>query len=162
RASQARGAAARFMIVPLSPIRCLHRAMDLYAAKVGVVCGERRFTYGEFGERCQRLAAALEASGIRPGDRVGYLSFNNHPLRERYFGVVQARAIVMPLNVRLTTPELIAILNHAEARMVLFETDFAPCVDHLRQACPAVERWISLDESYEALLASAQPRRADI
>jgi hypothetical protein len=70
------------MHVPLSPIRCLYRGMDLFGKKVGVVCGERRFTYAEFGERCERLAAGLQARGIVAGDRVAYLSFNNHQLLE--------------------------------------------------------------------------------
>jgi fatty-acyl-CoA synthase len=150
------------MIVPLTPLRCLHRAVDLYGKKTGIVCGPSRFTYAQFGERCERLAGAIESCGIRPGDRVAYLSFNTHQLLEGYFGVIQARAVVMPLNVRLTTPELIAILNHSEARLVFFENDFAPCVEALRPACRAVERWISLDAAYEDLLAQGQPRRADI
>jgi fatty-acyl-CoA synthase len=150
------------MIVPLTPIRCLHRAVDLYAKKIGVVCGARRFTYAEFGQRCERLASALEAGGIRPGDRVAYLSFNNHQLLEGYFGVIQARAVVMPLNVRLTPPELIAILNHSEARMLLYENDFAPLVAALRQACPVVEKWVSLDREYEELLDQGRPLRADV
>ena len=150
------------MNVPLTPIRCLHRAVDLYGNKIGVVCGTRRFTYAEFGDRCQRLAGALEAAGIRPGDRVAYLSFNNHQLLEGYFGVIQAGAVAMPLNVRLTTPELIAILNHSEARMLLYETDFAPLVDELGPACRGVERWIPLDHRYEEFLAQGRARRADI
>ena len=126
------------MIVPLTPLRCMHRAVDLYGKKIGVVCGSRRFTYSEFGARAERLATALEAEGLRPGERVAYLSFNNHQLLEGYYGVIQARGVVMPLNVRLTTPELIAILNHSEARILLFENDFAPLVKELRPACPDI------------------------
>src|SRR6266545_1134836 len=99
------------MNVPLTPVRCLYRGVDLYGPKVGVVCGSRRFTYNQFGERCERLAAGLLSQGVGPGDRVAYLSFNNHQLLEGYYGVPLARAVVMPLNVRLTPPELIAILN---------------------------------------------------
>jgi fatty-acyl-CoA synthase len=150
------------MIVPLTPIRCMHRAVDLYGNKIGVVCGKRRFTYGEFGARCERLASALIADGIQPGERVAYLSFNNHQLLEGYFGVVQARAVVMPLNVRLTPPELIAILCHSEARIVMFENDFAPLVKALRPSCPKIEKFISLDDDYEELLARGRPQRADI
>ena len=58
------------MFTPLTPIRCLHRAMDLYGHKEGVVCGDRRFTYSEFGERCEKLATALEAAGVASRDRV--------------------------------------------------------------------------------------------
>jgi fatty-acyl-CoA synthase len=150
------------MIVPLTPIRCLHRAVDLYGNKIGVVCGERRFTYAEFGARCERLATALIADGIQPGERVAYLSFNNHQLLEGYFGVIQAHAVVMPLNVRLTPPELVAILNHSEARILLFENDFAPLVKELRPSCPLIEKFVSLDDEYEQLLARGGTERADI
>src|SRR5437879_2926224 len=135
-------------MTPLSPIRCMHRAVDLYGNKLGIVSGDRRFTYAQFGERCERLATALVRSGIRPGDRVAYLSFNNHQLLEGYFGVIQARAIVMPLNVRLTPAELICILNHSQARILLFENDFAPVVEQLRSACPGIEKFIALEEEY--------------
>ena len=62
----------------------MHRAIDLYGAKEAIVCGDERFTYGEFGERCERLASALAGSGVEAGDRVGFLSFNTHRLLEGY------------------------------------------------------------------------------
>src|SRR5260370_16839035 len=128
------------MNVPLTPLRCLHRAMDLFGNRVGIVSGAHQFTYNEFGARASRLATALAKHGVEPGDRVGYLSFNNNQLLEGYYGVVQARAIVMPLNVRLSPLELTNILNHSGARMLLFENAFVPLGEHLRQGCPKVER----------------------
>ena len=80
--------------MPLTPIRCLYRAVDLYGKKTGVVSGDRRFTYAEFGERCERLAAGLPPLGVQPGDRVAYLSFNNNQLLEGYYGPLLAGAIV--------------------------------------------------------------------
>jgi Acyl-CoA synthetases (AMP-forming)/AMP-acid ligases II len=114
------------MFVPLTPVRFLHRAVDLFGKKIGVVSGDREFTYAEFGGRCERLASALTRAGIAAGDRVAYLSFNNHQLLEGYFGVIQAHAVVMPLNVRLSTPEITTILHHSGARALFYETDFAP------------------------------------
>src|SRR5579871_4777515 len=134
------------MFVPLTPLRCLHRAVDIFGSKTGVVCGDRQFTYAQFAERCERLATALAKHGIAPGDRVAYLSFNTHQLLEGYYGVIQARGIVMPLNVRLSEPELTIILNHSGAKVLLFEKDFASTAECLRRNCPAVERWVSLDE----------------
>src|SRR5689334_6697796 len=157
------------MYVPLTPLRCLHRAVDLFGSKVGVVSGDREFTYAQFGARAERLATALPKFGIAPGDRVAYLSFNNHQLLEGYYGVVQARAIVMPLNVRLSEGELCAILNHAGARALLFESDFVPLIERLRPNCASVERWVGLGEdvpaadlSYEEILDQGIPERADI
>ena len=126
------------MNVPLTPIRCLYRAVDLYGKKIGVVSGSNSFTYAQFGERCERLAAGLLSEGIRPGDRVAYLSFNNHQLLEGYYGPPLVRAIAMPLNVRLQPAELTAILNHAGASMLVFESEFAPLVQELRKSCPSI------------------------
>ncbi len=158
------------MFIPLTPIRFLHRAMDLFGSQTGVVCGSSEFTYSEFGERCERLAGALTAQGIQPGDRVAYLSFNTHKLLEGYYGVILAGAIIMPLNVRLAPQELVAVFRHSEARMLLFEKDFAPLVEKLRDHCPHIQKYVSLDEptplaetTYDELLAAA-PRagRTDI
>lgn len=146
------------MFVPLTPIRCLYRAVDLFGNKTGVVSGDRQFTYREFGERCERLAVALEQLGIAAGDRVAYLSFNTHQLLEGYFGVVMTGAVVMPLNVRLSPVELTCILNHAGARVLFYESDFAATVETLRVNCPSVEQWILLDGPYEERLAAATPR----
>jgi acyl-CoA synthetase (AMP-forming)/AMP-acid ligase II len=157
------------MFIPLTPLRFLHRAIDVYGSKIGIVCGEKRFTYAQFGERCETLATALPKFGVAPGDRVAYLSFNNHQLLEGYYGVVQAHAVVMPLNVRLSEQELTKILNHSGAKMLMFENDFAPLVEKLRKNCRSVARWVTLDDeipiadlTYEALLHQGHPERADI
>ena len=134
------------MNVPLTPIRCLYRAVDLYGKKTGVVSGSCSFTYTQFGERCERLAAGLLSEGIRPGDRVAYLSFNNHQLLEGYYGPPLVRAISMPLNVRLQPAELTTILNHAGASMLVFESDFAPFIQELRNACPSIRRYVVMDQ----------------
>ncbi len=104
------------MHLPLTPIRCLYRGVDLYGSKEGVVSGDRRFTYAQFGERCERLAAGLLSLGVKPGDRVAYLSFNTNQLLEGYYGPALIQAMVMPLNVRLTPVELTQILNHSALR----------------------------------------------
>jgi fatty-acyl-CoA synthase len=157
------------MFVPLTPLRCLHRAVDLFGNKIGVVSGERQYTYSEFGNRAERLASALSREGVQKGDRVAFLSFNTNQLIEGYYGVVQAGGIVMPLNVRLSPPELVAILNHAGARILVFENDFAPLVEQLRPLVPCIERYITIDEkipvadlTYDELLDKGTAERADI
>jgi fatty-acyl-CoA synthase len=150
------------MHVPLTPVRCLYRAVDLFGQKTGVVCGENRFTYAQFGERCERLAAGLLSEGVEKGDRVAYLSFNTHQLLEGYFGPLLAGAIAMPLNVRLTPFELTAILNHAAPRVLIYEPDFTPLIEHLRQACPAIHRFLETGPAYEELLTRGRAERPDI
>jgi fatty-acyl-CoA synthase len=148
--------------VPLTPVRCLYRAVDLWPNKTGVVSGDTRLTYAQFAERCERLAAGLTAAGIRKGDRVAFLSFNNNQLLEGYFGVPLMSAIVMPLNVRLTVHELTGILNHAEPRVLVYEDEFAANVEKLRQCCPSIEHCIEIGPAYEELLARDRLPRPDI
>jgi len=150
------------MNIPLTPVRCLYRAFDLYPGKEAIICGQSRFTYAQFAHRCEQLASALSAEGIQSGDRVAYLSFNTHKLLEGYYGVVMARGIVMPLNVRLTPLELINILNHSGARMLLFENDFASLATEIHASCPGIEKLINLDNGeYDALLARGRPDFVD-
>ncbi|MGH9694823.1 MAG: AMP-binding protein, partial [Bryobacteraceae bacterium] len=156
------------MPLPLTPLRCLERAIDVFSSKPGIVCGDSTFTYGEFGERCGRLASSLSALGVSKGDRIAYLSFNTHKLLEAYFGVVQAGAIVMPLNVRLTVPELTVILNHAEPVIVFYERDFAAMIPQFRAHCRGVRHFIALDDEdsdspqYESLLAAHPAQALDL
>ena len=157
------------MPLPLTPIRFLERAATVFSKKIGIVCRGKEFTYGEFSTRCGRLAGALKRDGIQAGDRVAYLSYNTHQLLEGYYGVPLAGAIVMPLNVRLPVEELVQILNHAEARMLMFENDFARHVDLFRRSCPSIEKYVTLDEAVpeadltsEGMLDGAVPADLDV
>ncbi len=156
------------MPLPLTPLRFLERARDVYAGKVGVICCNKQFTYGQFVNRCGQLASTLSALGVRPGDRVAYLSYNTHLLLEGYYGVVQAGAVVTPLNVRLTASELICIIQHAEPAALLYEAEFSPTVGLIKKQCPAVRFFIALDPetpgadlSIEDLLAQHSPAEID-
>jgi fatty-acyl-CoA synthase len=60
----------------------LHRAVDLFGRKIGVVSGKREFTYAEFGDRAERLADGLAREGVRTGERVAFLRFNTNQLLE--------------------------------------------------------------------------------
>lgn len=157
------------MHVPLTPIRCLYRGVDLYGKKEGIVSGGKRFTYAQFGERCERAAAGLQSLGIQRGDRVAFLSFNNHQLLEGYFAAPLIRAIAMPLNVRLTPVELTEILNHAEASILIFESEFAPLVEAFHKFCPATKNYVSIDGpipqanlTYDELLSQGRIERPSL
>ena len=159
------------MILPLTPIRCLLWAADEYGAKIGVVDGDKRFTYSQVLDRSLRLASALRKLGLNEGDRVATLSFNCHPLLEAYYGVPMARMVLLPLNVRLSPEEQAYILQHSGSRAVIFDPEFLPLVEQLRGELPDLQ-WISLDahddlpdwthpQTYEELLAAASPEPVD-
>jgi fatty-acyl-CoA synthase len=151
------------MHLPLTPLHFKQRAVQLYGSKVGVVDGERRFTYAELGQRTDRLAHGLLGLGLARGDRVAVLAFNSHPLLEAYFGVVEAGGILLPLNIRLSPAELARIIDHAEPKILLVDAemgDVLRAIEGLARRRPAVV-WIGEpppprgEPSYEDLLQSA-------
>ena len=148
------------MTVPLTPVRFLRRAVSEYPSKVGVVCGEQRFTYAQFGRRCGQLGATLTDLGVQPGDRVAYLSFNCHRLLEGYYGVLEAGAVLLPLNIRLAPAELSFILNDAEAKVLFYDAEFAPLLNAFRKDLKTVQHFHTLDE-YDKMLAEREPRFID-
>ena len=160
------------MNLPLTPIRFLRYAEQQYPRSTAVVCGDHRFTYAQFADRAARLAGALVQSGVKPGDRVAFLSGNCHRLLEAYYGVLEAGAVLLPLNIRLAPTELAYILNDSGARILFLHSYFVATVDSFRRDLAAVESFHLLDanpkeswlapENYEALLSSASPLRAEI
>src|SRR5436309_14879594 len=138
------------MNVPLTPIRFLRYAEQQYPQRTAVVCGKERFTYTQFAARVGRLAGALRESGVRPGDRVAFLSTNCHRLLEAYYGVVEAGAVLLPLNIRLAAHELEFVLNDAGAKFLFLEQQFFPLVEKLRSAVPSITSFVVLNGQPQA------------
>ncbi|MEU4162436.1 long-chain fatty acid--CoA ligase [Actinoplanes sp. NPDC026670] len=87
-----------------------------------LIFGERRTTYAELFERISRLAAALRAAGVGPGDRVAYLGPNHPSFVETMFATWMLGAIFVPLNFRLTPPEIDYQLRHSGAAALISAT----------------------------------------
>ena len=149
------------MFVPLSVLEFRDRAETYFGEKVGVVDGEKRFTYRQFGERTHRLANALVELGVEPGDRVSFLTYNTHQLLEAYYGVLEAGAVLNPINIRLTPKEIAFIVGHAGSKLVFFHKDFKPLVEALAAELPTKPRFVIMEgapdgvasDEYEALLS---------
>ncbi len=159
------------MNVPLTPLRFKDRALGLYGRKIGVVCGDKRYTYGEFFERCDRLSHVLQTLGIGVGDRVAFLSHNCHRLLEAYYGVVQIGAVLLPINIRLSGREFSYILNDSEAKVLFFDGDASGAVAEIRPSIMSVRHLIPLEDSatgwlhttptYDQLLSEAEATRVE-
>jgi fatty-acyl-CoA synthase len=117
------------MIAPLTPLDFLARATYVYGDSPAIVDGERRFTYSQFAERVNRLAAALAALGVEAGDRVAVLAFNGLCALEVHFGPMRIGAVLVMLNTRLASPELDWILKHCGAKVLLVDAALRPLVE---------------------------------
>jgi len=159
------------MNIPLTPIRFLRYAEQQFPNKTGVVCGNLRLTYAQFADRARRLAGGLQSLGVAPGDRVAFLSLNCHRLIEAYYGVLEAGAVLLPLNIRLAPHELAFILRDAGVKILFVGKEFLDLVDAFRKDTPGIEDFILLEgvpqaewlakNNYEEILAGAKPVRSD-
>ncbi|HUK89794.1 MAG TPA: long-chain-fatty-acid--CoA ligase [Blastocatellia bacterium] len=151
------------MNLPLTPIRFKRRAETIFGNKLGVVCGDVRLTYSEYGQRANRLSNALAALSVHRGERVAWLGYNCHRLLEAYYGVVQVGAVLLPLNIRLTPAEIAFILQDSGSVALFYDLDFLPIVQQLRKEGTGIRNFVPLEggnndqPSYEALLSAASP-----
>ena len=151
------------MELPLTPLNFMRRAKRLYADREAVVDGAGRWTYARFFERCDRWSTALQALGVRQGDRVAYIAPNTHAQLESFYAVPQIGAVLVPINFRLSTQEVAYLINHSGATVVCAAGSHLDLIDDLRNYVPGVRHFIALEDArlgwgdYEALLAAAAP-----
>ncbi|HJW23208.1 MAG TPA: long-chain-fatty-acid--CoA ligase [Candidatus Limnocylindrales bacterium] len=153
------------MFVPLSVLEFRDRAATFFGDKIGVIDGEAQFTYRAFATRTHRLANALVELGVGAGERVSFITFNTHQLLEAYYGVIEAGAVLNPINIRLAPHEIAYILDHAASKIVFYHRDFGALVEELAPRLAARPTFVVLegepgglaDHEYEALLASGSP-----
>ncbi|WP_116101354.1 acyl--CoA ligase family protein [Amycolatopsis thermalba] len=106
---------------PLTPLAFLERSAEVFADKEAIVYGERRVTYREFAAEATRVARALRASGIEPGDRVAYLLPNIPEMLVAHFAVPLAGAVLVAINTRLAPAEIRYILQHSGAKVLVVD-----------------------------------------
>ncbi len=112
--------------VALTPLSHLRRAADVFATRTAVVWKSTRLSYGEYAARVSRLASALAARGVQPGDVVATLLPNIPAQAEAHFGVPACGAVLNTINTRLDADTVAYIFGHAGAKIVLCDTAFLP------------------------------------
>ncbi|GAA2121406.1 FadD3 family acyl-CoA ligase [Actinomadura napierensis] len=99
-------------------------AAERFPDRTAVVDGGKRVSYRELYEEARRFGAALVASGVEPGDRVGIWAFNSREWIVALLGLQQAGAVLVPVNTRFKGREAAGILHRAGAKALVTVTDF--------------------------------------
>ncbi|MFT2019252.1 long-chain-fatty-acid--CoA ligase [Streptomyces sp. 796.1] len=102
-----------------------------------VLCEGRVLTYGELHRESSRIAHAIEAAGLRPGARVAYLGKESEHYYAILFGCAKSQTVLVPINWRLTAPEVSHILRDSGSELLFLEQEFAPIIDRVPEAAPA-------------------------
>ncbi|HEY6117297.1 MAG TPA: long-chain-fatty-acid--CoA ligase [Candidatus Dormibacteraeota bacterium] len=161
------------METPLTPLEFARRTRKLYGNREGVVDGDLHLTYEQFFERCDRWSSALQAMGVKQGDRVAYIAPNTHEQLESFYAVPQIGAVLVPINYRLTADDFVYIASHSGAKVLCVHPDYVAAVDGVRDQLKSVEHFVVLGRAadghrgwreYDAELAAAKPtfKRPDI
>lgn len=130
----------------------------------------KRFTYVEIWERINRLASALAAIGVQPGDTVGVLDWDSNRCLEAFFAIPMMGAVLQTVNVRLSPEQIVYTINRAGSSTLLVNDEFVGLLEGLRPQLVKVQRLVVMSDrpapqtgglpfvgEYEALLAAASP-----
>ncbi len=130
----------------------------------------RTATYGEVAANAHRLAGALAALGVVPGQRVGTFMWNTQEHLEAYFAIPSMGAVLHTLNIRLFPEQLAYVINHAEDKVIIADASVLPLLTAIVDQLTTVEHVILVGaadtsglggltvHSYEDLLAKAPAR----
>jgi 3-(methylthio)propionyl---CoA ligase len=126
-----------------------------------------RYTFKEAFARARKLANALKRLGIRHGDRIATLGWNDFRHFETYYGVSCSGFVCHTINPRLFEEQITFIANHAEDRWLFLDPAFVPLIEKLQPKLPKIEGYVILTDeahlpkttlpratSYEALIAA--------
>ncbi len=139
----------------LDPFDFLDRSASIYREKIALIDGDVQRTYPELCARVIRLAAALQARGIRDGERVAVLAPNVACALEATFAVPLAGGILCALNIRLSASEIDYILEHCGAVLLIYDSELAPLVAQLTTSVSLLRAGSGGD--YENAIADADP-----
>jgi len=136
----------------LALARILERAAAFHGQRPAVVDGGVRLSYGELAGRAVRLAGALLARGIAPGDRIAVLARNSFRYLEINLACAHAGIVLIPLNIRLAPPEIARILALTETKLLFQALPFA--AESVPTLVFADGEPIAADTPYEQLAAA--------
>jgi long-chain acyl-CoA synthetase len=141
----------------LDELRVADVVRKMAASRPGAVAishGDRGVSYAELDERSNRLAQALLAAGAGPGSRIGHLDRSAPEVVELLVAVSKIGAVAVPLNWRLATPELTAIVNDAGAPVLIAGPAFGEIATTVAGGVAQHVEVVVVGDDYEAWLAS--------
>ena len=102
--------------------------------KLGARDSKRHLSFEAWHQRATQLANGLRALGLEKGDRVALLAYNCVEWMEIYAGLARAGLVAVPLNFRLTPPEIEYIVTHSEAVAFIVHDELIDRVQPLRES----------------------------
>ncbi len=129
---------------------------------------ESRYTYRTLNERISRLANVLADLRVAGGDTVAVFDYDSHRYLEGFFAIPMIGAVLQTVNWRLSADQIVYTLNHAQAKVIIINTDFLPILTEIREQLTTVRTVVVIAKDgavpatafpvageYETLMAAA-------
>ncbi len=113
----------------------------VFSEKEALVSENRRISYREYKEKVMSFAGGLLRLGIKKGDKIAILLPNCPEWLYSMFGTMAIGGIIVPINTRYKSSELLHILTHSESKLLIMVDQFVN-IDYLqifREMCPEME-----------------------
>lgn len=139
-------------------------AAAAFGDKTALIAGDRRFSFSDLDRMAGRLANALSAKGVQPGDRVTLYSQNCWEWVVAYHGIAKAGAVINPINVMLTPEEVGFVTNDCGAKVILAGAENGAAVLDIKDDTPLEDVILFGDkvpagaERFEDLIAGGNDR----
>ncbi len=128
-----------------------------YATDQEIVYRDRfRCSYQQLNERIHRLAGGLERLGIQAGDTVAVFDYDSNRYLESFFAIPMMGAVMQMVNWRLSANQLEYTINHAEARLIIVNSDFLPLLAQIRERLTWVEKIVVIIENEQVAESSLE------
>ena len=101
-----------------------------------------RYSYSEATCRIKKLIIALKNIGLKKGDKVATLAWNDHRHLELYYAISSMGAILHTINPRLFEEQIIYISNHAEDKILFFDQSFSGLVSNISKKLVSVKKYV--------------------
>ncbi|MCE4071487.1 MULTISPECIES: long-chain-fatty-acid--CoA ligase [Pseudomonas] len=125
----------------------LHKAARERPTAMACMYGPRRTDHRTFLEQVARLAGALRASGVEPGDRVGLLALNSDRYLLCLYAILWAGGVINPINIRWSLSEMAYSLDDSETGVLFVDDSFTALAPLLRERCTHLRYVLSCAES---------------
>jgi acyl-CoA synthetase (AMP-forming)/AMP-acid ligase II len=130
--------------LPLTLADTLDLNAERFGDKLAYSVGARQLTHRQLLQRARRIASALEKIGVRKQDRVSILSMNSLEYGEVLAAGQLSGIVIATINFRLAAPEILYIANDAAPRVLIFEAQYLPVIEHLRPQLKSIEHYICI------------------
>ncbi len=110
-----------------------------------IICEQRQTSYGELHRESNRTAHAIKAEGLKRAARVAFLGKESEAYYEILFACAKSETVIVPINWRLTAPEVDHILRDSDTELLFVEQEFRGVTEQVRAALPMLKHVVILD-----------------